>query len=89
MENGICCGDEQWISVSDVKPLEDYELDLTFSDGLHKLFDMRPIIERYSVFAPLKELDVFMRGHSDGYSVVWPGDIDISPDLLYEKGLPA
>lgn len=45
---------------------------------------------KYSVFQPLRDMDVFRNISLDGWTVTWlDGAIDIAPEFLYEKGINA
>jgi uncharacterized protein DUF2442 len=65
-------------------------LDLKFSDGSVKRFDMKPYLD-YEVFQELKNLDYFKQVSVAFGTVNWPHDQDIAPETLFlESGpLPA
>ena len=65
----------------------DYSLNLTFSDGAIKLFDVKPYLD-YEVCRELKDLNYFKQVRVDFGTVVWPHDQDISPETLYIEGVP-
>ena len=71
--------------VTAVTPKENYQLLLTFNSGEIKLFDVRPLLE-IPVYKTL--LKNFSLAHVDYGTVIWPGDIDISPETLYLKSTP-
>lgn len=73
-------------AVTAVVPREDYTLDVCFSDGSQKRFDVKPLLD-YPVFKPLNDLSVFMSVRVAFDSVAWGDDIDIAPESLYEKGV--
>jgi hypothetical protein len=68
--------------VSEVQPLPDYVLRLTFTNGEQKQFDMTPYLH-YPVFQRLQNPGFFKLAKVDYGTVVWPGDIDIAPETLY------
>ncbi|MBQ7570540.1 MAG: DUF2442 domain-containing protein, partial [Synergistaceae bacterium] len=43
----------------------------------------------YEIFAPLKSLPFFMSAKTNGSSVCWSDELDISPEELYENSSPA
>ena len=74
------------IDVTEVRPLEDRNLDLTFADGLHAVVAMDRVIERYSgVFAALMDDSFFRQVRVDRElgTIVWPNGADVCPDVLY------
>ena len=71
-------------------PLDGYRLHLTFNDGCQRIFDCLPLIEKYKLFAPLRDKEVFNRISLDGWTVCWlDGSIDIAPEHFYEMGVAA
>ncbi|MDR1734459.1 MAG: DUF2442 domain-containing protein [Oscillospiraceae bacterium] len=75
--------------VIEVKPLEDYTLWLRFEDGRELMYDVKPHLNG-KVYAPLKDVRVFNSVYVDYGTAVWlDGRVDIAPESLYEKGVPA
>jgi len=62
-----------------------YTITVTFDDGARRLYDMRPLFET-PLYRSLPE--VFDQASVDCGTVVWPGNLDISPDTLYLDGKP-
>ena len=60
-------------------------LDLTFSDGVSKKVDVRPLL-RGPVMAPLTDESYFARVTLDTLSgtVTWPNGADFAPEALYD-----
>lgn len=74
------------IKVVDVKPLPDYRLLLSFSNGASKLYDVTPLLD-LPVFQVLRDIDVFNKVDIDFDTVTWcDGDIDIAPETLFKDG---
>lgn len=71
------------LHVSSVDTGSDFELRLVFSNGEKKRFDMRPYLQ-YPVFRKLDNPGFFSLARVDYGTVVWPGDIDIAPETLYD-----
>lgn len=73
--------------VVDAHILEAHKLHLTFNDGSCRVFDCLPLIDKYQIFAPLRDKDVFAQFSLDGWTVNWlGGTIDIAPEYLYDVG---
>jgi len=73
--------------VSHVIADSDYTLNLTFTNGEQRRFDMRPYLG-YPVYQPLRNIGFFGLAKIDYGTVVWPGDIDIAPETLYADSIP-
>lgn len=70
-----------------VKPLPDYQLELTFKNGERRHFDARPLLA-VPAYAKLKN-EAFFASVTVAYgSVQWPGEIDYCPDCLYQNSIP-
>ncbi|MEY3760299.1 MAG: hypothetical protein RIR39_1790 [Pseudomonadota bacterium] len=66
-----------------VIPMDDYILVLNFDTGEWKRFDVKPYLEM-GVFKQLKDISKFKQAYVDYGTVVWPGEIDIAPETLYD-----
>lgn len=73
--------------VLETVPIPDFLLHLVFSNGEQRQFDMRPYL-RYPVFRRLENPGFFSLARIDYGTVVWPGDIDIAPETLYDRSVP-
>jgi len=71
--------------VTQVKTQANFELLVTFADGVSKSFSMLPYLQ-YPAFSALKEPGKFAFAHVANGTVQWSEDIDISPDTLYLAG---
>ena len=75
--------------IKSVTPLPDFILSVQFSEGVTKHYDMKPLFDKYPMFAPLKshpELYYSASVDTGGYGIVWNDDIDISEYELWEGG---
>ena len=75
--------------VKDVSALSDLMLGVQFANGITKLYDVKPLIERFPAFARLKaDPLLFQSVETDvgGYGIVWNDDLDLSCDELWEHG---
>ncbi len=62
-------------------------LHLEFANGERRCFDMKPYLH-YPVYRRLENPGFFACACAGHGTVVWPGDIDIAPETLYELSLP-
>lgn len=72
----------------DVKPLEDYQLLVTFDNGEFKIFDVKPYLS-HKIFESLKDVNIFNTVKIGGLSIEWSNGADICPDELYNNSKPA
>ena len=75
--------------VKNVNALPDYKLSVQFSEGVTKIYDVKPLFEKYSFFLPLihsPELFSYVVVDQGGYGIIWNDDIDISCDELWANG---
>ena len=62
-----------------VMPLDNYQLAVLFSNGEHKIFDVKPYLD----FAAFKNVsENFASVHIAGLSIAWDEGADICPDEL-------
>ena len=77
------------LQVSGVRPMANHQLWVRFNTGEAKVFDFGPYLTS-PAFAPLKNEDLFRQVYIDYGVAVWcDGDIDISPERLYNEGVSA
>jgi hypothetical protein len=68
--------------VKSTQPLDDYRLALEFENGEHRIFDLKPYLEK-GVFKRLQNPALFKTARVVAGSVEWSGEIDLSYDTLY------
>lgn len=76
--------------VKSVSPLPDYRLSVQFSEGVTKIYDVKPLLKSLKPFeAFLNKPELFYEVCVDigGYGIVWNDDIDLSCDELYDNGV--
>lgn len=64
-----------------------YLLNLEFENGEKRIFDMGPYMDKLP-FVRLKGSPLFAMATVDYGTVVWPGNIDIAPETLYDRSRP-
>ena len=68
-----------------VKVLDNYCLDVTFSDNVRGSINLTDRLFG-PVFEPLKDPKLFMQATIDEFGVIcWPNGADLAPDALYER----
>lgn len=68
--------------VKELKVLDDYLLELVFTNGERGIFSVGPYLD-YPVYQPLRNYDLFKTARVTFGFVSWGNDIDMSPDNLY------
>jgi len=75
--------------IKNVAALPDYRLSVQFSEGVTKIYDIKPLFDRLPIFAALKDdKQTFYNVSVDvgGYGIVWNDELDLSCDELWEHG---
>lgn len=75
------------LDVVKVRAKSGYMLELEFENGERRVFDMSPYMDK-KPFNRLKDTGAFYGAHIDYGTVVWPGNIDIAPETLYDRSAP-
>jgi len=76
-----------YLSVKKVKPLSDYNLELTFENNEIKIFDVKPYLDT-ELFKTLKDKKIFKMvkvSYDTIDTIEWPNKVDLDPEVLYEK----
>ena len=74
--------------VKSVRPMDDFVLLVSSSEGVTKTYDVKPLFSKWLVFNELKNNHLFEEVSVDqgGYGVSWNDDIDLSCDELFYEG---
>lgn len=77
------------VRIAGVKPVRDYTLTVSFVNGTVLAVDLRDFVHRLKGLRPLCDPAVFARAGVGEYglSLVWPGNLDVGADQLYEMAL--
>jgi len=69
--------------------IDGHKVRLVFEDGSMRVADLAPYLE-CDIFEPLKDVEYFktLRVNPDLDTIVWDNGADLSPDFLYEIGVP-
>lgn len=76
------------LDVVKVEARANHELFLVFENGEKRIFDMAPYMNKLP-FSRLNSSALFQLAKIDYGTVVWPGNIDIAPETLYDRSQPA
>ena len=68
--------------VKAVKPMDDYQVELTFTSGEIGIYDCRHLLN-FGVFSELKDISYFRQVRAAYGTIVWPHAQDICPDTFY------
>lgn len=87
--------------ITSVIPREDFTLVLHFDNGEARLYDVRPLLQPGTVFAPFRQWENFRRVYLDEDScvcwdidpavdshTVWTNKVDLCPDSCYLDSVP-
>lgn len=75
--------------IKDVNPMSDYRLSVQFSEGVTKVYDVKPLFDKFDAFKIFEirpELFSDVTVDIGGYGVVWNDELDLSCDELFENG---
>lgn len=75
--------------IKSVSPLPDYRLSVQFSEGVTKLYDVKPLFDQIPAFLALLDQPEEFFGVSvdtGGYGIVWNDELDLSCDELWNHG---
>ena len=98
MEEYFASGRKQ---ITGVIPNRDFTLTLTFDNGETRIYNVEPLLEAGTVFAPFREWERFRRvyldeGHCVSWDIgpnmdssrVWNNKVDLCPDSCYVDSIP-
>lgn len=72
--------------IAKFRTLPGFRLGVEFMDGTTGEVDLSRLVmsEKAGVFATLRDPEVFARARLESGAILWPGDIDIAPDAMYD-----
>jgi hypothetical protein len=79
---------ETLLDVIRVEPRKNNMLLLEFENHETRLFDMTPYLEK-KPYMRLRNSPLFMKAMVAYGTVVWPGNIDIAPETLWDQSTQA
>ena len=72
-----------------VHALADFRLCVVFSEGMAKIYDIKPLFAKWPTFRALEDdikLFYSVKVDQNGYGIVWNDDLDLSCNELFENG---
>lgn len=76
--------------VKSVSALPEYRLSVQFSEGVTKIYDVKPLFEKIPSFSELKDRQeefACVTVDVGGYGIVWNDELDLSCDELWDNGV--
>jgi len=70
--------------ITNVRVVQAYGLEVTFSDGVVKIIDLEPVLYG-EMYSPLRDIKLFnqVKVDSEVHTIVWPNGADFDPATLY------
>lgn len=75
------------VDVVKVIPNANFELHLVYANGEQRRFDMRPLLTM-KPWNKIASPEIFKLVRAEYGTVVWPGEIDVAPETLYDESVP-
>jgi len=75
------------LSVKQVIPKDNHIIQLTFSNGEIREFDLKPYLD-FGIFRELRDVRVFNTVKVSFDTVVWENQADLDPEMLFLKSTP-
>lgn len=75
--------------VKAVTALADYRLSVQFSEGVTKIYDVKPLFAKWRAFKLLENDSALFYGvevDAGGYGVIWNDELDLSCEELFANG---
>jgi hypothetical protein len=72
--------------IAKFRTLPGFRLAVEFMDGTTGEVDLSRLVmsEKAGVFATLRDPEVFAKAHLEYGAILWPGEIDLAPDAMYD-----
>lgn len=72
--------------VKDVRPIDNYNLILTYDNGERRQLDMKPFLNN-GIFRELNEVSKFNSVKVSFDTIEWENEADLDPEVLYEQSI--
>ena len=75
-------------TIKSVKTLSNMILEVEFNNGIHKIYDIKKILNKYEVLKKLENEKIFnsVKVDNGGYGIVWDENIDLSSEEIWNNG---
>lgn len=73
------------LKIIDVDYVKDYQLMITFNDGVRKIVDLQPYLTG-EVFGELLDKSKFIQYGLTRITIEWANGADLAPEFLYDIG---
>lgn len=79
------------MKIKSIEPLKNYDVLVVYEDNSRRIFHGAKLWQAKKKYAPLKDLDMFSKVYiyDCEHTIGWPGDLQISPEWLFEWSEPA
>ena len=78
---------KEYPKLTEVTPIEDYRLVLTFGGGEKRLYDFKPNLS-HKFYAPLSNVKMFNKVSAVDGEIEWVSGQDFCPHTLYDGSEP-
>ena len=75
-----------YLAVTNVKPIKNYNLILTFENGEKRQFDMNPYLDK-GIFKELRDIAKFNTVKISFDTIEWENEADLDPEILYKYSI--
>ena len=75
-----------YLAIKGVKPINNYNLILTFSNGEKRQFDMNPYLDK-GIFQELRDISKFNTVRLSFDTIEWDNEADLDPEILYKYSI--
>ncbi|GAB6058329.1 DUF2442 domain-containing protein [Desulfonatronum parangueonense] len=77
------------VYLKDAQYVDDFRVFLRFNDGKSGEVDLKDIVHKHAIAAPLRKPETFSRFYLDSWpTLAWDCGFDIAPEKLYEMCKP-